>query len=78
MAYFIPRIALSIQSALLGLLFLSAGTLLAVDISDAGLLKVSAGDTPWVNVGIGGGGAFFFPAGSPHDPNLVFVSLDMG
>ena len=32
----------------------------------------------WTNVGIGGGGAMFYPAGSPHDPNLVFVSSDMG
>jgi photosystem II stability/assembly factor-like uncharacterized protein len=29
-------------------------------------------------VGIGGGGAFFHPAGSPHDRGLVFVSSDMG
>ena len=34
--------------------------------------------SPWVNVGIGGGGAFFHPSGSPHDPKLVFVSSDMG
>ncbi|MFC1452034.1 WD40/YVTN/BNR-like repeat-containing protein [Verrucomicrobiota bacterium] len=32
----------------------------------------------WTSVGIGGGGGFFSPAGSPHDPNLVFVSSDMG
>ena len=32
----------------------------------------------WSSVGIGGGGGFFYPAASPHDPNLVFVSSDMG
>ena len=42
------------------------------------LLKASSAQSPWVNIGIGGGGAFFQPAGSPHDPNLVFVSSDMG
>ena len=29
-------------------------------------------------VGLGGGGAMFAPASSPHDPNLMFVSCDMG
>ncbi len=29
-------------------------------------------------VGPGGGGAMFAPASSPHDPNLMFVSCDMG
>ncbi len=32
----------------------------------------------WTSIGIGGGGGFFWPSGSPHDPNLVFVSSDMG
>ena len=32
----------------------------------------------WQPVGIGGGGAFFHPAASPHDPKLLFVSSDMG
>ena len=32
----------------------------------------------WQSIGIGGGGAFFHAAGSPHDPDLVFVSSDMG
>ncbi|MFC1451738.1 WD40/YVTN/BNR-like repeat-containing protein [Verrucomicrobiota bacterium] len=32
----------------------------------------------WQSVGIGGGGGFFGGGGSPHDPNLVFVSSDMG
>jgi len=35
-----------------------------------------SGDT-WGFVGIGGGGALFHPAVSPHDPDLVFVSCDM-
>jgi len=29
-------------------------------------------------VGLGGGGGMFAPASSPHDPNLMFVSCDMG
>jgi photosystem II stability/assembly factor-like uncharacterized protein len=29
-------------------------------------------------VGLGGGGAMYAPACSPHDPNLMFVSCDMG
>ena len=32
----------------------------------------------WEHVGIGGGGAQFNPTISPHDPNFVFVSCDMG
>lgn len=32
----------------------------------------------WSSVGLGGGGGFFYPAASPHDPNLIFVSSDMG
>ena len=30
------------------------------------------------SVGLGGGGAMFAPAISPHDPNLLFVGCDMG
>jgi photosystem II stability/assembly factor-like uncharacterized protein len=32
----------------------------------------------FVPIGIGGGGGLFAPAASPHDPNLMFVSCDMG
>jgi photosystem II stability/assembly factor-like uncharacterized protein len=46
--------------------------------AEADLVKASSADSAWVNVGIGGGGAFYQPAGSPHDPKLVFVSSDMG
>jgi photosystem II stability/assembly factor-like uncharacterized protein len=31
----------------------------------------------WQIVGPGGGGTFYYPSISPHDPNLVFVSTDM-
>ncbi len=31
-----------------------------------------------VPVGLGGGGGLFAPASSPHDPDLMFVSCDMG
>jgi photosystem II stability/assembly factor-like uncharacterized protein len=34
--------------------------------------------TSFVNLGIGGGGAMFTPACSPHDQNLMFVACDMG
>ena len=39
------------------------------------VIKTSSG---WQNIGLGGGGAFFYPAASPHDDNLLFVSSDMG
>jgi photosystem II stability/assembly factor-like uncharacterized protein len=32
----------------------------------------------WQIIGPGGGGTFYHPSISPHDPNLVFVSTDMG
>lgn len=32
----------------------------------------------FTSVGLGGGGAMFVPACSPHDENLMFVSCDMG
>ena len=32
----------------------------------------------WEHTGIGGGGAQFNPAVSPHDANMVFVTCDMG
>lgn len=32
----------------------------------------------WGHVGMGGGGAMFGPVVSPHDPNVTFVSCDMG
>jgi len=38
--------------------------------------KASSQD--WQSVGIGGGGAFFYPAASPHNSKLLFVSSDMG
>ena len=33
--------------------------------------------TPWVNLGLGGGGGIFCPVSSPHEPNLMFCSSDM-
>src|SRR5436190_1966372 len=32
----------------------------------------------FTSVGLGGGGAMFAPAISPHDSNLLFVGCDMG
>src|SRR4051812_321014 len=31
----------------------------------------------WRIIGPGGGGAFYYPVISPHDPNLVFATTDM-
>jgi photosystem II stability/assembly factor-like uncharacterized protein len=36
------------------------------------------GGHSWRRVGYGGGGAMFYPAVSPHNPNDAFVSCDMG
>lgn len=32
----------------------------------------------WESLGLGGGGAMYYPAASPHDPEILFVSSDMG
>ena len=32
----------------------------------------------WEHIGIGGGGSQFIPTISPHDPNIVLVTCDMG
>jgi len=43
------------------------------------LVLLSAGAAhAWTSVGLGGGGAMYSPASSPHDPDLLFVSCDMG
>jgi len=34
-------------------------------------------ESSWRAVGMGGGGCFLFPAASPHDPKLIFVTSDM-
>ena len=39
--------------------------------------KTESQPMEWRRVGIGGGGAQFNPAISPHDPNTVFVACDM-
>ncbi len=62
----------------MALLALAGATASAQQYAADELSKASSADSPWVNLGIGGSGAFFQPAGSPHDPNLVFVSSDMG
>jgi predicted TIM-barrel fold metal-dependent hydrolase/photosystem II stability/assembly factor-like uncharacterized protein len=36
------------------------------------------GSNDWAHVGMGGGGAMFGPMVSPHDPDVTFVSCDMG
>ena len=37
----------------------------------------AAQDYKYVSVGMGGGGAMYAPASSPHNPKLMFVSCDM-
>ena len=39
--------------------------------------RTASHPTEWKHVGIGGGGAQFYPAISPHDPNTVFMASDM-
>lgn len=43
-------------------------------------LSTGAGENAdtWQVLGMGGGGCFLGPAASPHDPNLIFTSSDMG
>ena len=42
------------------------------------LLACSLYSGDWENIGLGGGGAQYSPANSPHDKNIFFVSCDMG
>ncbi|MFC1479621.1 WD40/YVTN/BNR-like repeat-containing protein [Planctomycetota bacterium] len=41
-------------------------------------LYISAEEKRFTPVGLGGGGAMYAPSSSIHDPNLMFVSCDMG
>ena len=38
---------------------------------------VSVRNDAWLLTGFGGGGAMFWPAISPHDPDYAFVACDM-
>ena len=58
--------------------------LLALSISQPAVSRAQNGATysaprldAWRILGPGGGGAQFYPAVSPHDPNLVLVACDM-
>ena len=42
------------------------------------LVVFAKGGSEWRSVGLGGGGALFAPAISPHNHRLLFVSSDMG
>ena len=42
------------------------------------LSAAASGQGKYVPVGVGGGGAMYEPASSPHNPKLMFVSCDMG
>jgi len=42
------------------------------------ILFISLFCIEWQPAGPGGGGAMFVPAVSPHNPNLMFISCDMG
>jgi len=48
--------------------------------SVAGAGGVKGGTLPdeWLPSGVGGGGGMFSPAISPHDPDVMFLSIDMG
>jgi len=48
----------------------------AVTPRDADFLKPQRLDA-WQIIGPGGGGTFYYPSISPHDPNLVFATTDM-
>lgn len=42
-----------------------------------GSLRLGAQPASWTSVGVGGGGALFNPAISPHNINVVYMSCDM-
>lgn len=54
--------------------------LVTVAFSSCNVSKENSGkadSNAWGHMGIGGGGAMFYPAVSPHNPDFVFVSCDM-
>ncbi|MCZ7647929.1 MAG: hypothetical protein M5U26_22170 [Planctomycetota bacterium] len=54
------------------------GALAAIAALAGGVAAEDEAVTTWEPVGLGGGGAMYAPASSPHDPKLLFVSCDMG
>jgi photosystem II stability/assembly factor-like uncharacterized protein len=58
-------------------LFALAATYLAVPAVQTGVSQSAPRFDAWRILGPGGGGAQFYPAVSPHDPNLVLVACDM-
>ena len=68
----LPHLTLS-SLALFGLV----ATYLAVPTVQTGVSLSAPRFDAWRILGPGGGGAQFYPAVSPHDPNLVLVACDM-
>lgn len=64
---------MNLRSILQSLLILSV--ILCLAKSDGSFLDVPFHSEP---LGLGGGGAMYRPVISPHNPNLMFVSCDMG
>lgn len=59
--------------------FLLTGVVLLVIFLQSGSAQnVNGRNDAWNYIGIGGGGAMFYPAISPHDPAVAFVACDMG
>lgn len=57
------------------------GKWLSMAVFLVGLAGCGLGQEPplaFEPIGLGGGGSMYSPAASPHDPNLMFVSCDMG
>lgn len=59
------------------LMFLVIAVFSSCTSSNANLGKGEANSNSWGYMGIGGGGAMFYPAISPHNADHVFVSCDM-
>ncbi|MCX6970781.1 MAG: hypothetical protein NTV93_11640 [Verrucomicrobia bacterium] len=57
-----------------------AALVVACLIAGAGSSAGASGTLPdaWEPSGLGGGGGMFSPAISPHDPNVMFLAIDMG
>lgn len=66
------RMVFAAYLAILSIIFLSCGT--GTQTAD----RTNEKQVVWTHVGIGGGGAMFSPTISPHNPNVVFVTCDMG
>lgn len=60
------------------LMYWRYGLFIALFWSSPFLAPLDATPESWISKGVGGGGAFFSPSISPHEPQLLFVNTDMG